>query len=111
MQLHLLRDGKNAVYGPDSFINKNGIRAFVLSSSALEEYVDFIDTFQSVGIFIQDGFPVILEINGVRADTFAITTVVTDTDGCCTGYQVTSVLRNGVLICEGTCEEIINIEI
>lgn len=109
--LRLLRNGNNVFYGPDALSEKDSVKHFVISDFKLENSVYFLDTFQSVYFFIPEGFPSIIEINGISSDTFRITTEVLDMDECCTGYRVTSVLMNGIVICIGECEEVIDVEI
>ena len=111
IQLRLLRNGQNVLYGPDAFIVKDSVRSFVITSFDLERNVHFSDTFQSLFLYVEDSFPVVLELNGMRNDTFSVTTEISGMDECCTGYQLTSVLHNGEVICTGICEEVIDLEI
>ena len=109
--IRLLRNGNNVLYGPDAFVDHDSVKHFVLSDFKLENPITFIDTFQSVYFFIPEGFPSIIEINGVSSDTFRITTEVIEVNDCCKGFQVTSVIRNGIVICTGECEDVIDVEI
>ena len=111
VQLQLMRDGKNAVYGPDAYIEKDAIKIFILSEPLLDDEVTYLDDEQALSIYIREAFPVILEINGIRIDTFSLTTEIDEIGECCTSFLVTSVHRNDQIICEGECAEIIQVEI
>jgi hypothetical protein len=113
ISLRLMRNGVNAVYGPGAIVHQDSIMHFYLSGLQDEQYVDFIDTFQSIGISVSANNPSILEIGHIRTDTFSITTETIPANGICDcdEYHIISVLRNGQVICTGECEEVIDIEI
>lgn len=113
LRLRLMRNGINAVYGPGAIIPQDSIKHFYLSAPYIDNYIDFMDTFQSVGILVSAHNPSILEIGQIRTDTFSITTETIPASGLCDcdEYRVTSILRNGQVICTGDCEEVIDIEI
>src|SRR4030095_6067198 len=101
IQLRLVRNGQNALFGSSAFIEKDSVRSFVLTSFEFESPVEFLDTFQSISLYSEVGFPVILDINSIRTDTFSVTTKEISKSDCCTDYSITSISRNGMIICEG----------
>jgi hypothetical protein len=110
--LRLIRDGKNAVFGPDAFISVDSIRfSRIIDSSLIEggfrEYPD--NGFLQFKIWKEGQY--LLEIPGLVADTI-IARLEENDEGCCINTVVIDVRRNGVIICEENCEEeVIEIEI
>ena len=111
VRLQLMRDGKNILYGPDAIITKDQLVVFSLIPNLYEGYLSFHDSTQTVSFYIEPHAPAVLEINGIRADTFTLTSEVTSMGECCNGYGVTSVSHNGQVICTQTCDEILQVEI
>lgn len=113
VKLRLLKDGQNVLFGPDALITRDSLRHYTLSGlSEFEEYIDYWDSLELFGIYIDENHPSILQIGTIRTDTFSITTEAGPKGHCgCMGYEVTSVLRNGEVICTGVCEEVIEVEI
>src|SRR5688572_22073782 len=70
INLQLLREGKNILYGPEAIIEKNQLVVFSLVPNLFEGSIGFLDSSQAISIYIYPNAPVVLEINGIRADTF-----------------------------------------
>ena len=111
IKLQLLREGKNILFGPDPIIEKDQLVVFSLVPNLFEGSIGYLDSSQAISFYVYPNAPVVLEINGVRADTFTITTEVTSMGECCKGYTTTSVSHNGQVICAENCEEILAVEI
>ncbi|MBC7885107.1 MAG: hypothetical protein H7X99_06510 [Saprospiraceae bacterium] len=111
--IKLLKDGKNAVFGLDPIISKDSIFYSIMvdSSIVLDSRPIFQNIEQVLEIYVYADYPTILEINGIRSDTFSITTQVTSLTECCRGYTITTVSHNGSVICTGECDSILNVEI
>ena len=110
--IRLVRDGKNAVFGPDAFIDPEGIRLF----TPFPGYPDFdypillIDSTQSISMYLTPGNFQILSFPG-SSDTLTSTTIVTHMSECCATYKVATVQWNGQEICTNDCGEVFEIEI
>lgn len=109
--LRIMRNGKNALYGPDAFLTKSDLKHIIIvGQNTEEENIEFDDSLQTITLYVSMQSPAILEIKNVSSDTISITSEI-DRQGCCDSPQITSVLRNGEVICEGLCAEIIELEI
>ena len=111
--IKLLKDGENAVYGPDATISKDSFRYYIIYDSSIEYEGRpiFLDIEQALEIYIYADYLTILEINGIRSDTFSITTQITSLTECCRSYTTTSTFHNGNIICTGECDGILLVEI
>ena len=111
IQVRLLNNGENAVFGPNAFVHRDSIRYFALADPQYKLSIGFIDEEQVLGLSLNADVDYILEIKGIRSDTFSLTSTVTAMSECCKSYEVTSVSRNGEIFCTGICDGILNIEI
>ena len=111
LNLRLMRDGKNAVYGPDAFISDDSIHLYLLDS--LRPYTGFykFEREEILQFTVYEGEQYFLEIPGILADTFAVQTGVVVNGGCCKGIFLAEVRRNGEIFCEGECGVVLEIEI
>lgn len=109
-EIRLVRDGKNAVFGPDAFIDRDSILILSPDPRYLNFKVTFIDSTESMIINIFPNFPIILETPG-RLDTLTCTTIITDRSECCVQYSLFSIQWNGEDICSENCADILDIEI
>src|SRR5687768_3552917 len=81
VELRLIRDGKNAVFGPNAFINRDSIKYSNLDPAGHEAYpVRFIDSSQTIKLFIEDIYEYKLELGAIRTDTIEGITSVFDYD-------------------------------
>ncbi len=77
-----------------------------------DEYISYNDITKTMDLFINDTRTYILKIENIKTDTFIGNTIVTSTGECgCSSYQLTKVTMNGQVICEGVCENIIEIQL
>lgn len=106
----LMINGEDAVFGPNATIHRDSIRAYFLTTPEIERSLSISDTFQFLSSLLGTA-PLLLEINNIRNDTFTFTSEWLGMGECCPIYEVNAILRNGQVICTGTCEEIIEIEI
>lgn len=112
LTFRLMRDGKNALYGPDAFLTKADVHQIFLHGPMNEEgYIVFDDSLQTIEFYASTEQNAILQIENITSDTISITSELVSKQRCCDEYQITGVLRNGEVICEGLCEGIIEIEI
>jgi hypothetical protein len=109
--IRLLRNGVNAIYGADAFIEKDSIYYYNEAIPGYQWDVRFFDSLEIISIDIYEARPAILFLDGIAKDTFSLTTRIRSVGECCVGYEVTSVSHNGQIICTGVCDEIIEVEI
>ncbi|MBL0007653.1 MAG: hypothetical protein KA166_00975 [Saprospiraceae bacterium] len=109
-EIRLVRDGKNAVFGPDAFIDRDSILILSPDPRYLNFKVTFIDSTESMIINIFPNFPIILETPG-HLDTLTCTTIITDRSECCVQYSLSSIQWNGEDICSENCADILDIQI
>lgn len=105
-QIRLLKDGKNALFGPDAFIVEDSISIYHLDHPEIESYFDLSDTLQTIQFWVEERSPIVLKLNSTRLDTFSVTTKVMD-NRCCPIIEVTSLIRNGQIICTEECEDLV----
>lgn len=108
-----MNNDKNALFGPDAIIPLDDVKVYEgLEKDFEQSYNIYVDSIGAIQIFVSSYHPTILEIGSIRTDTFILTTEVISHGECgCHGYDVTSVTRNGEVICTGDCEEIMEIEL
>ena len=110
-QIRLVRAGKNAVFGPDDFIHRDSIHVFIGENTpATSSYLNFIDSTQSIRLYLHPANPQILTFPG-SSDTLTSTTVITNMGECCDSYELFSVQWNGQTICSDDCGDVMEIEI
>ena len=113
-KIRLMRDGKNALYGPDAILTKSSIHLTTVNSlPGQEDYIAFNDAAETIEFSVHEYTSSFLKLSSIRTDTFTITTDFIDTNKSCScvDYMVTTVSRNGVVLCTGLCEDVIDIEI
>ena len=112
IQLRLMRNGQNALYGPEAFINRDSLRYFINEPIERDYIIGFPENTQSITLFMEEGLEHILQISNIRTDTLVSTMEVTDMGECCHLYEFMNVTINGQVICDHqNCEDIIEIEI
>ena len=113
VQIRLLHDGKNAVFGPDAFIARDSISLYTpLGPDYPDQYytIDYIDSTQSLSLSLKPGRLQILAFPG-NVDTLVGNYTIYHSNDCCPPYELTAILRNGEQICSNDCEEVIEIGI
>ena len=114
INVRLLRDGKNAVFGPDAFIDHSKLLLF--SPISYNDYPDlkytitFVDSTQSILFYVNPSLQQTLTFPG-GSDTLTSTSIITHMGECCATYKLSSVQWNGQDICVDECGNIIEIEI
>lgn len=112
IQLRLVRDGKNALYGPDAFLTKDDLKHMkMVGTDLVEDYIAFDDSLQTIELYVFLETPSLLQIENFATDTISITSDLHSKEECCDEYHITSVLNNGNVICEGLCQGAIDLEI
>ena len=112
VQLRILREGKNAVFGPDAFIARDSIMYSNLDlpgSEALQ--IIFHDSTQTIKFFIKDIYKYQLELGTFRTDTIEGITSVVSHGKCCVDYELKYVYINGEIVCFEDCGEAVEVEI
>jgi hypothetical protein len=110
IQLELIKDGHNALYGPDAIINRDSIR--LSDINGFDEIISYDDSTKTIEMFIFDTKEYILKIGNNSSDTIIGNTVVTSTGrGGCSSYQLAKVTINGQVVCHDGCEEIIEVQL
>ena len=104
IELHLMNNGKNALFGPDAFIHKDSVR--IADFFTVTRPVSY-STRETFFLNLKEGFRAIVDIGSIRKDTFEITMRLVSIGECCKGYDVTSVLINGDVICSEFCEDVV----
>lgn len=114
VNVRLLRDGKNAVFGPDAFIDHDSLRLY--SPINYRDYPDFNysitfdDSTQSIMVYLTTTLPQILTFPG-SSDTLTSSSIITHMGECCATYKLSSVQWNGQEICTDDCGNVLEIEI
>lgn len=111
IEIRLMRNGQNALFGPDAFIHRNSIRYFITDPLERDYLIGFVEGTQSMSLYLIEGREHILEISNIRTDTLVSNMELTGMGECCPIYEFTSVTRNGQNICDLNCGEVIDIEI
>ena len=111
LEFRLVRDGKNALFGPDAFIHHDSISYRRATSTGDGNFIYFNETNQTVFLFTFLETDYVLDIEGIREDTISITTEILSDKGCCPAIQLSIIRRNGIVICNQNCTEIVEIEI
>ena len=112
VELRLLRDGKNAIFGPDAFISRDSIKYSNLDPDGSKAYpVTFNDSTQTIKLFIEDIYEYKLELGSIRTDTIEGITSIIDYDKCCATYELKYVYINGEIVCFDDCEEVVEVGI
>ncbi len=110
LKFRLMRDGKNALFGPDAFLTQEDLK-LIIGSSHEDGYIQFDTSLQAIQVYVFTNPTTILEIENISSDTISITSEKVSNKGCCDEYRTTGVLLNRVMICEGACEGVIVVEI
>ena len=113
LQIRLIHNGENAVFGPDAFIERDSIKFYMPLGLDYPDYnypIDFIDSTQSLNLSLKAGGIQILAFPG-SMDTLVGNYNVYHNDECCPSYGLTAVLLNGESICTEDCNEVIEIGI
>ena len=112
VEMRLVRNGKNAVFGPDAFISRDSIKYSNLDPAGTEAYaVRFIDSTQTIKLFIEDIYEYRLELGSIRTDTIVGITSVIDSDKCCATYELKYVYLNGEVVCFDNCGEVVEVSL
>ena len=112
VEMRLLRDGKNAVFGPDAFISRDSIKYSNLGPAGTEAYaVRFIDSTQTIKLFIEEIYVYQLKLGSIRTDTIEAVTSVIDYDQCCSTYELKYVYLNGEIVCLENCGEVVEVSL
>ena len=111
VELRLLQNQVNALYGPGAFLTPGSLRIYEVDSPEDDLTVEFRQQNESIRLSIQEGDPVVLEVNNISVDTFSVIAVWFGRDDCCSFYRLNNVLRNGVVICSDLCNDPIDVEI
>ncbi len=109
-RIRLVRNGMNAIFGPDAFIDRDSIRILHPDHNLPTYVVIYVDSTQSLTLYLTPYQPLILASPG-RMDTLTCTTEVTDMNDGCKSYKLSSVQWNGQEICTDECGHLIEIEI
>ncbi len=104
INIRLMHNGANAVFGPQAYIDQDSVE---LSPDYL---LFFMESSQSLLVSLKPNTPVIMTYTG-EIDTLTCTTNILSPNDCCNNYSLATVHRNGKLICSGNCEDIIDLEI
>jgi hypothetical protein len=114
VNVRLMRDGKNAVFGPDAFIDHVSLQLY--TPIEYNDYPDltysiqFVDSTQSIILYLTSGPPQILTFPG-SSDTLTSTSVITHMGECCSTYKLSSLYWNEREICIDECGNVMEIEI
>lgn len=111
IEIRLMRNGQNAVFGPSAFLDRDSIRYFITEPLERDFIIGYPESTQTISLFMDEGNEHILQISNIRTDTFVSYMELTGMGECCPMYEFTSVTRNGQIICNLNCQEIIEIEI
>ena len=110
IKLKLMKDGHNALFGPDASINRDSIQFFNSISIGNDDFISYNESTETMDLFIEDGWEYILKIENIRTDTIIGATIVTSTDECgCSSYQLTKLTMNDQTVCVDGCDEIIEV--
>ncbi len=112
IKLKLIKNGHNALFGPDANINRDSIQLFMQNNNGYEEFISFNDSTKTIDLFIGNQLKYVLRIDNIRTDTIIGSTVVSGTGQCgCSSYQFSNVKMNGQIICQDGCDEIIEVQL
>ncbi|MEP6795301.1 MAG: hypothetical protein ABJB16_13310 [Saprospiraceae bacterium] len=113
IKLKLLKDGQNALFGPEASINRDSIKFYLSNlNDPYDQFISYNDSTKTMDVFIGDTRTYILKIDNVRTDTIVGNTVVTGTGQCgCSSFQLIKVTMNGQVLCQDGCEEIIEVQL
>ncbi len=106
-----MRDGKNALFGPDAFIPVDSIHLSILEPLRPYPGSYIFEREEILHFIVREGEKYLLEIPGILADTITAKTETDDNRGCCKGINVIDVRINSEVICVDDCEKVIEIEI
>jgi hypothetical protein len=112
IEIRLMHNGKNAVFGLDAFIDRDSIRLFVPNNNYpdTEFAITFSDSAQSIRLSL-DVLPAQFLAFPGSIDTLVGNYLITNPTECCARHNLVSVLWNDKELCKDGCEEVINIEI
>lgn len=112
VEIRLMRNGKNAVFGPDAFIDRDSIRLFIPENGYpdTEFAISFSDSTQSIRLSLEVLSAQFLAFPG-NIDTLVGNYLNTTPSECCATNELVSVLWNDEELCKDGCEEVINVEI
>src|SRR5688572_14319370 len=82
VEFRLVRNQVNALFGPGAFLDQDSIHTYLAYSPGVTTPIEFIQEDQSISLFIEEGAPVVLEINNTMRDTFSIITTLFGWDDC-----------------------------
>ena len=115
VELRYVRDGKNALFGLDAFIDKDSIDFELLGGGFSESIyvapVYFNEENQTLGILLEDPYKYRLRLGSVRTDTLEGIASVFDYEHCCAQYELKYVYVNGEIACLEDCGEVVEVEI
>jgi hypothetical protein len=111
IELSVVKNGQNALFGPDAFIDKDSV---IFSNEDLlfqPEFVNFNEHTQTLNLYIENGQTYLLEIKNIRTDTIIGHMIATGMNDCCEGYEFTDVMINGQVVCQHGCNEVIELQL
>lgn len=111
VEFRLMRNDTNALFGPEAFVNWDSIQTYLAYSPLISTPVQFRDLDQTISLYMEEGAPVVLEINNVIKDTFLLITTQSGMDDCCLFYRADTILMNDQVICSVSCFSPIDIEL
>jgi len=112
IKLKWVKDGHNAVFGPEASINRDSVRFYDPETENNDFYISYNDLTQTMDLIIDSGRKYVLEIKNTRIDTISGTFKLIERGECCDTYQLTKVIMNSQVVCEGNCDhEIIEVQL
>ena len=113
INLRLMKAGKNAVFGPDAFIELDSI--FYYSGSFSEgsaTYHAFAnEDGQSITLFLEDYSQYMIDLGSFGTDTFAAKILIINHEDCCPVYGMESLYWNGDKVCDHDCGSVVEVEL
>ena len=111
IEVRLVKDGHNAVFGPDATVDADSIRFYSPGVFQNEVPIYYNDVSLALDLYIEHGATYILEIKNVRSDTIIGMMEVTGMGECCEAYDFTNVTINGQVVCQAGCDEVIEVQL
>lgn len=109
--IRYLHNEQNAFFGDHAILTSDSITFYNLDHHQNDSDFAFVDSIKSIVIYLHTMDMYALHLGKKRVDTFQMTEDFQPRGRCCPVTIPTKVMRNGEVLCEEFCEDVIEVEL
>ena len=112
VKVRYMRNGENAIFGSNPLINPDSLTYYLQDFPAIQYHVFISSQDSTLGLQLTRGETYLLDLDGIRIDTFTGLYRERSVKGCCKSeIDLHEVRINNQVVCEEECGGIFDIEI